>query len=154
MNHYDDYDDGKYAEEKIKQGEEYQDYVTEYLCVHGMTLTTFTSAKYQYKKGENIFGAEIKHDDNHKRTGNLYIEVKERRKTCNNYVDSGIFRKDNSWLYIIGNYDIAYIFFKIQLQKLTERYKVFEIKRKTSKGFLIPGKDIKRYCGKILDFKK
>jgi len=141
-----------YYTEKLTQGLEYQDYVMEYLYKAGLPLITYTSKKYQIKKGENKLGVEIKFDNNYSKTGNLYIEVAERSNTYNNYIESGIFRKDNTWLYIIGNYNIAFVFFKIQLQSLSKNFKIFEISKKTSKGFLLPEKKIKLYCGKVLKF--
>lgn len=139
-----------YYGEKLKQGLEYQDFVMEHLYKEGLPLITYTSKKYQIEKGENKLGVEIKFDNNYNETGNLYIEVEERSSIYKEYIKSGIFRKDNTWLYIQGNYNIAFVFFKIQLQGLSKKYKIFEIQRKTSKGFLIPGPDISKFCGKTL----
>lgn len=141
-----------YYAEKLTQGLEYQDFVMEYLYHQGLPLITYTSKKYQIEKGENKLGVEIKFDNNYVKTGNLYIEVMERSNVNYNYIDSGIFRKDNTWLYIQGNYNEAFVFFKVQLQGLSKRYNIIEIKNKTSKGFLLPKIDINKFCGKVLVF--
>ena len=146
--------DDDYYKKMLKKGLEYQDFVMEFLYHQGLPLITYSSEKYQIEKGENKLGVEIKFDDKFKETGNLFIEVEERRNENKKYVNSGIFRDDNTWLYVIGNYEWAFIFFKIQLQGLKNKYKIIEIGKKTSKGFLIPKEDIKKYCGLILDFKK
>jgi hypothetical protein len=138
----------------LKKGLEYQDFVMEFLHYQGLPLITYSSEKYQIEKGENKLGVEIKFDDNFKRTGNLFIEVEERRDENKKYINSGIFRDDNTWLYIIGDYEWAFVFFKIQLQGLRNKHKIIEIGKKTSKGFLISTEEIKKYCGLILDFKK
>jgi len=139
-----------YYDDKLKQGLEYQDFIMEYLYTAGLPLITYTSKKYQIEKGENKLGVEIKFDDKYNETGNLYIEVEERSSVNKEYFPSGIFRKDNTWIYIQGNYNIAFIFFKIQLQALSKKLNIFEIPMKTSKGFLIKKDNIKSYCGKIL----
>lgn len=142
-----------YYSEKLNQGLEYQDYITEQLYKCGLPLINYSSKKYQFTKGENILGVEIKFDDKYDKTGNLYIEVAERSNINKNYVTSGIFRNDNTWLYIQGNYNIAFIFFKTQLQLLSRKLPIFEISLKTSKGFLLKNDMINKYCGKKLFLK-
>ena len=146
----------KYKKKFIK-GTEYQDFLTEYLYKIGLPLFTYTSKKWQTKKGENKLGVEIKFDDKHKETGNLYIEIQERTETYYNYVPSGIFRNDNTWIYIQGNYDIAYVFFKKHLKsfyKTTGINRIKEIQEKTSKGFLLYPKEIQQISGYTLNIKK
>ena len=107
--------DDDYYKKMLKKGLEYQDFVIEFLYHQGLPLITYSSEKYQIEKGENKLGVEIKFDDKFKETGNLFIEVEERRNENKKYVNSGIFRDDNTWLYVIGNYEWAFIFFKNQL---------------------------------------
>ena len=46
-------------------------------------------------------------------TGRLSIELQEKsRKAGERWIDSGILRQDNSWLYVQGNYEIIFIFAK------------------------------------------
>ena len=59
---------------------------------------------------------------------------------------------DNTWLYIIGNYETIFIFSKRLLQSLsrTGKYKHLENGTKTSVGFLLPKQDAEKYAAKIL----
>lgn len=143
-----------YYEEKLIQGQEYQDFVMDNLANRGMAINNYSSKKYQFKKGENKLGMEIKLDNKYAETGNLFIEVAERRNKNEDYVDSGIFRKDNSWLYLVGNYNIAFIFFKKHLQVIRKNYRIVEGEKQTSKGFLLRPNDVKRVSGKAFHFSK
>ena len=97
------YDNGYYSE-KLEQGLQFQDAVTQLLYQRGIVVVGFASRKYQNEHGENMLGAEIKRDGNFRDTGNLYIEVAEKaHPSREHYTDSGIFRKDNSWLFCIGD---------------------------------------------------
>jgi hypothetical protein len=132
----------------LQKGLEFQDYITDILIQKlGISLSTYCSSKYQNISGENKQGFEIKFDDVYIKTGNIYIEVKEKSDANNlNYVDSGIYRNDNTWLYLIGNYTEVYIFSKkhLKLMHITRKYK--EVKTPTSIGFLIPKEDCIKYC--------
>ena len=128
-----------YYKDMFDKGLEYQDFVTEQLYQIGIVAITYASKKYQFHKGESLNGIEIKFDDG-MASGNLYIETQERIYADKPYIPSGIYRSDNSWLYVIGNYDIIYIFSKKQLQMVFEnnKYPEIEIDKQTSKGFLLP----------------
>ena len=60
------------------------------------------------------------------------------------YIPSGIYRKDNSWLFVIGDEKIVYIFSTKYLKKLECRYE--QRIKTTSKGFLIPITEAEKYC--------
>lgn len=141
----------EYYKEKLEQGLQFQDFVTDILFNElFIPISTYQSKKYQLK-GENKQGIEIKFDGRYKETGNLYIEISEKSDPRNmNYVNSGIHRKDNTWLYIIGDYSILYIFGKTILRAmyLSGNYKKVSIP--TSMGFLIPKKDAEKYSLKII----
>jgi len=86
-------------------------------------------------------------------TGNAYIEIAEKSDPKNDkYVNSGIYRDDNTWLWLIGNYTEIYIIQKNLLKMLVEtgRYRQVENDRKTSIGYLIPKEILKRYAGKVI----
>ena len=140
-----------YYEEKLKQGLEYQDFVSEQLYKIGLPIFNYASKKYQIQKGENKLGIEIKLDDKYKITGNLYIELSEKSKKENEFfILSGINRNDNCWLYIIGDYEIIYIFTKKQLKELYKTGQYMEVEIPTSKGFLLPKLDAEKYAAKII----
>lgn len=130
-----------YYREKLKQGIEYQDYIFDKLYSLGLPLISYGSKKYQIEKGENKAGFEIKFDDKFAITGNFWIEVAEKSNANNEYwIPSGICRDDNTWLYLIGNYEIIYIFAKLHLKLIQTQYNIIINNTKTSKGFLLPKK--------------
>lgn len=141
----------EYYAEKLQQGLEFQDFVTDILFNElFIPLSTYQSKKYQLK-GENKQGIEIKFDDRYKETGNLYIELSEKSNANNiNYINSGINRDDNTWLYIIGDYSILYIFGKTILKGMYLSGKYKEVNIPTSNGFLIPRADAEKYALKII----
>ena len=141
-----------YYKEKLDQGLEYQDFVSEVLYKIGLPLFSYNSKKYQTECGENKLGVEIKFDNRCFETGNLYIEIAEKSDPLNTaFVISGIYRSDNTWLYVIGNRQKVFVFPKTILRLLHKsgKYKTKEIS--TSKGFLLPLKDAEKYAAKVID---
>ncbi len=131
----------QYYKESLEKGLTYQDFVVEKLYEIGLPIISYSSKKYQHMIGENKCGFEIKFDDKTKETGNIYIEVSEKSNPINpEYIASGIYRNDNSWLYIVGNYEKIFIFPKNYLRMLHDKKKFKEVQTPTSKGFLIPAK--------------
>lgn len=140
-----------YYNKELKDALEYQDFVAEELWKIGLPLFNFSSKKYQIKHGENKLGVEIKLDKIYASTENLWIEMKEKSHPNNPvYVNAGIFRNDNSWIYLIGNYETIYIFTKKQLRDISTQYKAQENKTKTSIGFLLPKVEAEKYAAKII----
>jgi len=108
-------------------GAEFLDFVMVTLQSLGMYLQPFTSKKYQYNKGESFQGWEIKIDRPFTKTGRLSIEIAEKAHGGNiNWVPSGIYRSDNTWLYIQGSYDYFFIFLKKHLVALHKSKKYEE----------------------------
>jgi hypothetical protein len=140
----------EYYESKLKSGEQYQDFVHELFIQYlRIELTFYTTKLDQYKIGENEQGIEIKFDDRLKETGNLYIEYAEKsHPSKTEYFPSGISRDDNSWLYVIGNYEDVFIFGKRQLYGVKDAFK--HVVTPTSKGYLIPKKEALKLCLKHL----
>ena len=138
--------------EKLEQGLQFQDFVTDIVFKElFLPISTYQSQKYQLK-GENKQGIEIKFDNRFKDTSNLYIEVSEKSNANNvKFIKSGIYRHDNTWLYIIGNYSILYIFGKNILKLMYESKKYKEVSIPTSNGFLIPEHDANKYALKIIN---
>ena len=129
---------------QLADGNEYQDFVAEKLYEMGIAVISYASKKYQYTVGENRCGFEIKHDKKLAETGNLYIEIAEKNKASNkSFIPSGIYRNDNTLLYIIGDYNKIFIFDKKRLRTIYEG-KYYEkingryVEIGTSQGFLIP----------------
>lgn len=127
--------------EKLEAGLDYQDFIMERMHLIGTILQPYASKEGQ-RRGENMFGLEIKHDRKMQKTGNICIEVQE--KACvrdGPYVPSGIFRSDNTWLYGIGDYSLFWIFAKSTLRNLHAKVPELGLrtyKKETSVGFLLP----------------
>jgi len=146
--------------DSLEKGEEFQDFVCIELGKIGIIIQNMCSKKYQYSEGENRQGIEIKYDarctgdNNTIPTNRLSIEIAEKTNASNsNYVPSGIYRNDNSWLYIQGNYNGFWIFSKRDLQQLHRDNNYPEMEQKTIKTFFIPIEDADNYCLKKFTFK-
>ncbi len=138
-----------YYRDKLEEGKQFQDWVQKQLLPHGLIVMLNTSETYQKNVGESLSGIEIKKDNKFRETGNLFIEVAEKSDPCfPNFVPSGIYRNDNSWLYCIGDYKEVYILPKKILQVLYEdrinrkpgtEWRGIETRTiQTSKGMLLP----------------
>jgi len=135
-----------YYKEKLEQGLYFQDYVIELLYKNGIPLISYSSKEYQNMIGENKAGIEIKNDNNFRKTGNLYIEIAEKSNAENiSFVSSGIYRNDNTWLYLIGDINKIYVLSKKQLKILHQSKKYKEVETQTSKGFLLPLIEVEKY---------
>lgn len=145
-------------------GLEYQDFIIDrFLNELKLVVSLYGSTKYQYRYGENAQGIEIKYDARstgdctyyqNKPTGNVAIEVKEKTRASNNFfVNSGILRNDNTWLYIVGNYHQAWIFSKKHLVHVYNEKK-YEAKQTlpTIMTMLIPIEKADMLCIKKLIF--
>lgn len=141
MNYEDNY------QKSLEEGLEFENYCYRWLEVHkGAKLIPCKGKIEQIQIGENKLGIEFKLDKKFRETGNLYIEIKERRHPGLNYTDSGIFRKDNSWLYAIGDYQSLYVFAKNRLvdcyrwavKNANNEFRIVENQTKTSFGLLLP----------------
>jgi len=151
----------EYRQNFIK-GAEYQDFIMERLYEQGIVLASYSSKKYQVKYGENKAGIEIKFDGRMKETGNVYFEISEKSDPHNlEFIASGIFRNDNTWLYVIGDYEVAYVCGESHLRLIYERETgkkktSAEIKETpTSKGMILPQKYVEeRLALKTLRFER
>lgn len=130
-----------YRTQAMKNGAEFQDYICEQLHLRGIVLNMTTSREYQYKR-ENMLGLEIKYDMKFRETGRLYIETAEKAQPREgDYVPSGIYRTDDSWLYGIGDKYTFYIFAKNQLRRIDKANCAWVYRPEptpTSQGFCVP----------------
>lgn len=140
-------------------GNLFQDFVCIELAKDNIILQNINSKKFQFETGENLQGFEIKYDarctgDNGTTpTGRLSIEIAEKSKAENtDFIPSGIYRSDNSWLYIQGNYKGFWIFSKklLLLLHASARYEGREMP--TIKTFYLPIDDADKYCAKKYSF--
>jgi hypothetical protein len=154
----------EYYEKMLKLGLEYQDFVVDKLYEIGIPIISYSSKHYQYTYGENKGGIEIKHDQRLNETGNLFFEIDEKSNAANKqFIKSGIYRDDNTFMYAIGNYSVLYLCMKKSVQRCYEwdlnhdetkrRGKILPSKTNTSHGWVI-SKDFveQNIAGKIIRF--
>lgn len=98
--------DEQYAKD-LEDGQVYQDFISLQLGI-----SNFSSKHNQLKIGENAIGIEIKYDRMLEKTGNIWIETEQRSDKSYNWSPGGICCNDNSWAFLIGNYEIAFVFIK------------------------------------------
>jgi len=142
----------EYYDEKLEEGWRFEDFVTEVLYFNGIIIGLYRGRSMQSRVGESRAGVELKYDMKAAETGNLYIEISEKNDADNkDFISSGIYAEGNSWIYIIGNYSILYIFATATLRLLhsQNRYKTVSIP--TSNGFLLPRIDAEKYAAKIIN---
>lgn len=152
--------------EQLEIGHEFQDFVIEKLIKElGIAISIFQSKKYQFNKGESLQGVEIKYDarstgdctyKNCTPTNNVGIEVAEKtNKNNENWIPSGIYRLDNSWLYIVGNYHCIWVFGKKHLMLMHQSNIYNQITTlPTMKTMLLPIEVADKYCLKKIIFKE
>ena len=145
----------------LQRGLEYQDYVFDQIrAMDGMPifLGAYSSLKYQCGKGESPSGIEVKYDAKFRETGNLFIETAEKSYSYQaSFHPSGVMSEDNSWLYLIGDYDEAFIFAKNLLCAFCVPNNPYVKYREiaTAQGYIFPIKYVndKCLCAKHIYFK-
>lgn len=135
-----------YYRQKLDIGQEYQDFIADqFWNMRHWPIQNYTSQRYQLMNGENPQGVEIKYDARMNETGNLYIEISECNEPGRPHIHSGIYA-GHSICYLIGDYQRAFLFYTKTLQDIHKQdiYDVFTIDRTTSRGFLLPIKDVRK----------
>lgn len=113
-------------------------------------MVQYQSKRYQFERGENSGGIEIKLDTRFSQTGHLFIEVSEKTNPSNPaYVPSGIYR-DDSWLYAIGDYANVFVFLTRHLRWLHAKGLCTEKETPTARGFLLPESGARKYAATVL----
>jgi hypothetical protein len=153
---------------RFDMGDKYEDFVYPIFCKEwGVSIVPNKTQETQWNVGENSFGVEIKYDSRSTTSPNLFIEheecheiitIKDGKKEIEltEFKKSGIYRIDNSYLYLIGNYNIFYIFLKKRLKELhstekyLERFGYSANFNATSKGFLLPQVEAKELALDII----
>jgi hypothetical protein len=146
-------------ENSFEVGNEFQDFVCMKLAEQNIILQNINSKKFQYETGENLQGFEIKYDARCTGdkgtipTNRLSIEIAEKTKTKNiYYVPSGIYRGDNAWIYIQGNYMMFWILSVKHLRLIYETGKYPKYELPTIQKFYLPIELADKYCIKKFIF--
>lgn len=129
-------------------GIEFQDFVVEQFNAWGFYIQLYTSKRYQFNKGESVQRAEIKLDNRCTDFQRLSIEVQERTSKSGAWVQSGIYRNDNSVFYIQGNRSVLYLLDKRFLQRWFEHKlkRQYDEKHGTIRTFYMPFETADKYC--------
>ena len=145
--------------DSFEVGNHFQDFVCIELAKCNIVMQNINSKKYQFEVGENLQGFEIKYDARCTgdggtiATNRLSVEIAEKSNADNpNYIPSGIFRNDNSWLYIQGNFKEFWVFSKKFLISLYRTNKYELGKHPTIKTFYLPVEHADKYCCKKFTF--
>jgi hypothetical protein len=90
--------------------------------------------------GENRLGIEFKYDHLFRDTGNLYIEIAEKaHPRAGDYAPSGVFRNDNTKLWVQGDREGVAVFQKADLaREAANGYRRVTNARRTPQGYLLP----------------
>ncbi len=149
-----DYD--KYYADQLSAGIDFQDHVQRLFYQHGLPIVSHVSQHAQ-RRGENMAGIEIKRDSKFRDTGNLFIEIAEKSHPNRlDYVSSGIYRNDNSWLYAIGDELTLYVFAITTLKRMcsfktVDGYRFERKETKTARGFLLPVSQAHVHAARIFE---
>lgn len=135
----------EYRKKTDDMGNKYAQYVHKLFAVEWgipeYMVKPFETKDEQCDIGENRFGLEIKYDEKSIKSKNIYIEIAEKSvPSRETYTRSGIYRVDNSWLFLIGNYDIYYVFYIDYIRKMNTERNWARVETSTSQGFLMPHK--------------
>jgi hypothetical protein len=137
---------------QLEDGQRYQDFLTKELSALGIIFQQYSSKHYQYTVGESHSRMEIKYDKKFSQTNNLWIEYQERKYPTGTYINSGILRDDNAFLWAQGDYNTLFIFCKRDLLHKLEGIQYIENNQKTSRGKLLRYPLTERYCGLKIRF--
>lgn len=143
-----DREKNNYYLESLQKGFEFENYICQFFkSKYSFNIETYKTKEGQYNLGESIQGIEIKNDTLIPKTGNIYIELQEKKDSSQkNWINSGILKNDNTLFYLIGTEEKFYIFLKTDLLKFYENNMYFKLKEiKTSRGMLLKVKDVKDF---------
>ena len=144
----------------FKVGEDFQRFVEEKLFEKlALKIDCFKDGKNQRLKGENPQGFEIKYDSRCTgdstysqctATNRLAIEL-YRQVSDSHWIKSGILRDDNTWIYIVGNYQGFWMFGKRDLVRLFKKNNYEVTDYKTLRRFFISIEEANEYCLNYID---
>jgi len=141
----------QYYKDKLAEGQRYEKFViSRWPEIYPNKKLTIRDGKLAQLAGETEEGIEIKYDGRMEDTGRVYIEMHEKSRIENEkYIESGIYRNDNSKLFLIGNMTQWFLFSIDKLRWLDRLDPPFLYRPKptgTSIGFCIPIKNAKHLC--------
>ena len=135
--------------DNLELGHIFEDFCSIVLQRYGWVIANTKSRYFQVKKGkENNVGIEYKYQGLMRKYRGLYIETHEKSKKENeDFVESGINRKDNAWAWCTGDFDTIYLIGKRALQVIDKSISE-DLRRsnETSLGFALSLDRADRVC--------
>lgn len=128
--------------DRLEIGKEFEDRASKFLTSLGFPIQVFFSAKGQWQFGESAAHVEIKKDTWFSKTGNVFIEKRERRYDSQPWRDAGIYDPSQPWFFLIGDESKIWLLPVSWLVTL-DRENLFPTKQnisKTSEGMVVPVK--------------
>lgn len=127
----------EYHKNRLEEGHEFQDLINEYMTKnHNMPIIYYTSYKRQYG-GESFNGIEVKYDKRSLTSENLFILTRIKNR-ANKWQESGLYKKDNTTWFIIGNNKEAWMISKHILLQAVKGCIEVENSTGTTQGYLLP----------------
>jgi hypothetical protein len=111
----------------LEEGMEFQDFIIDELFKKGICLMVYGSRSRQ-KVSESLNGIEIKFDRKFRQTGNFFLECFSYSyghfKNTGEVIfhESGILKDDNTWLFVIGDFQNYYVIPKKTLVRYYKKY--------------------------------
>lgn len=141
--------------DSLSEGEYFQNYVARKINdKYKIPIVYYTTQDDQRQIGESYQGIEVKldnrctGDDGTKPTFRLGIEIGEKGNIHSEiFMPSGIYAKGNTWLYVVGNYMMFWVFSKKELIRLHQsgKYEQF-LGVPTMDAFFLPIEVADEYC--------
>lgn len=135
-------------DKRLDIGKQFEVEASHFLTSVGFPIGLNFSAQGQWEFGESSAHCEIKKDQNFRRTGNLFIETRERRDDTglSKWRDAGIYDASKPWFYLIGDKTIIWLLgvrsLKLQHKSGEHRF----VSLPTSEGFLLPVPKANELC--------
>jgi hypothetical protein len=130
-----------YYAEQLALAEAWERYIVARLRREGIPAERHTTKEAQIGLGDMRIGpdhVELKLDQKFVETGNLFIEVNEKRRPeQEHWTASGIFASSCARWYGVGDYRDWFLFERVALRQLVRPERIITIKRATSQGFLL-----------------
>lgn len=134
----------------LNQAKEFELFASDAMAHSLLVLpVVYRSRHFQVRYGESLSGIEFKLDLKFRETGNLYIETEETYVEHVAKKPAGIFHETNPWLYVIGDFEMFWIFATRCLQRASETGAYRSVPTATSTGFLLPCSVANKTAAKI-----
>jgi hypothetical protein len=130
-----------YYAEQLARAEAWERYIVARLTREGIPIVRHETKRAQISYGDVRIGpdhVELKLDQHFVETGNLFIEVEEKRRAEQAaWIASGIFASSEARWYGVGDYRDFFLFNRDALRQVARPERIITIKRGTSRGFLM-----------------